>query len=91
MGRALDGIVEECYRRGDDRPLVYWKANGSEEVFQAHLKRELDNVARFIDGDSTSVIITTSTVSAAGATWTSRNSPVPESDSDKTIGQGFFT
>lgn len=55
----LDGIVEECYpTEAMTDHLVYWKANGSEEVFQAHLKRELDNVARFIDGDSTSVIIT---------------------------------
>jgi hypothetical protein len=55
----LDGIVEECYPiEALTDHLVYWRANGSEEIFQANLKRELDNVARFIDGDSTSVIIT---------------------------------
>ena len=55
----LDGIVEECYPiEALTDHLVYWRASGSEEVFQANLKRELDNVARFIDGDSTSVFIT---------------------------------
>jgi hypothetical protein len=55
----LDGIVDECYpiEALTDR-LVYWKANGSEAVFEAHLKREMDNVARFIDGDTTSAFVT---------------------------------
>jgi hypothetical protein len=55
----LDGIVEECYPIAAlTDHLVYWRANGSEAVFQANLKRELDNVARFIDGESTTVFVT---------------------------------
>lgn len=55
----LDGIVEECYPiEALTDHLVYWRANGSEETFQANLKRELDNVARFIDSESTSVFVT---------------------------------
>ena len=55
----LDGIVDECYPiEALTDHLVYWKANGSEEVFQAHLKREMDNVARFIDGDTVSAFVT---------------------------------
>ena len=55
----LDGIVDECYPiEALTDHLVYWKANGSEETFQAHLKREMDNVARFIDGDTTSAFVT---------------------------------
>ena len=55
----LDGIVEECYpMEALTDHLVYWRANGSEETFQANLKRELDNVARFIDGESTTVFVT---------------------------------
>jgi hypothetical protein len=55
----LDGIVDECYPiEALTDHLVYWKANGSEETFQAHLKREMDNVARFIDGDTTSAFMT---------------------------------
>jgi hypothetical protein len=55
----LDGIVEECYpMEALTDHLVYWRANGSEEIFQANLKRELDNVARFIDADSTTVFVT---------------------------------
>jgi hypothetical protein len=55
----LDGIVEECYPiEALTDHLVYWRANGSEETFQANLKKELDNVARFIDGDSTTVFVT---------------------------------
>jgi hypothetical protein len=56
---AFDGIVEECYPiEALTDHLVYWRANGSEETFRANLKRELDNVARFIDGDSTTVFVT---------------------------------
>src|SRR5208337_2418104 len=41
----LDGIVEECYPIAAlTDPLVYWRANGSQELFRANLKRELDNV-----------------------------------------------
>jgi hypothetical protein len=55
----LDGIVEECYPiEALTDHLVYWRANGSEDVFQSNLKRELDNVARFIDGPSTTVFVT---------------------------------
>ena len=55
----FDGIVDECYPiEALTDHLVYWKANGCEETFQAHLKREMDNVARFLDGDSVSVIVT---------------------------------
>jgi hypothetical protein len=55
----LDGIVDECYPiEALTDHLVYWKANGSEQVFEAHLKREMDNVARFIDGDTTSAFVT---------------------------------
>lgn len=55
----LDGIVEECYPiEALTDHLVYWRATGSEEVFQANLKRELDNVARFIDSESTTVFVT---------------------------------
>jgi len=55
----LDGIVDECYPiEALTDHLVYWKANGSEEVFQAHLKREMDNVARFLDGDNVSAFVT---------------------------------
>jgi hypothetical protein len=54
----LDGIVEECYPiEALTDHLVYWRANGSEETFQANLKRELDNVARFIDSESTTVFV----------------------------------
>jgi hypothetical protein len=54
----LDGIVDECYPiEALTDHLVYWRANGSEETFQANLKREMDNVARFIDGDSVSVFV----------------------------------
>jgi hypothetical protein len=54
----LDGIVDECYPiEALTDHLVYWKANGSEETFQAHLKSELDNVARFIDSENTSVFV----------------------------------
>ncbi len=55
----LDGIVEECYPIAAlTDHLVYWRANGSEETFRANLKREMDNVARFIDADSTTVFVT---------------------------------
>jgi hypothetical protein len=55
----LDGIVDECYPiEALTDHLVYWKADGSEETFQAHLKREMDNVARFLDGDTVSAFIT---------------------------------
>jgi hypothetical protein len=55
----IDGIVDECYPiEALTDHLVYWKANGSEEVFQAHLKREMDNVARFLDGDNVSAFVT---------------------------------
>jgi hypothetical protein len=55
----LDGIVDECYPiEALTDHLVYWKAHGSEETFQAHLKREMDNVARFIDGDTVSAFVT---------------------------------
>ena len=55
----LDGIVDECYPiEALTDHLVYWKAGGSEEVFQAHLKREMDNVARFLDGDNVSAFVT---------------------------------
>jgi hypothetical protein len=55
----FDGIVDECYPiEALTDHLVYWKAAGSEETFQAHLKREMDNVARFIDGDNVAAIIT---------------------------------
>jgi len=55
----LDGIVDECYPiEAMTDHLVYWKADGSEETFQAHLKREMDNVARFIDGDNVAAFIT---------------------------------
>ena len=55
----LDGIVDECYPiEALTDHLVYWKADGSEAVFEAHLKREMDNVARFIDGDTTSAFVT---------------------------------
>jgi len=55
----LDGIVDECYPiEALTDHLVYWKASGSEEVFQAHLKREMDNVARFLDGDNVSAFVT---------------------------------
>ena len=54
----LDGIVEECYPiEALTDHLVYWRANGSEETFRANLKRELDNVARFIDSSSTTVFV----------------------------------
>jgi hypothetical protein len=54
----LDGIVDECYPIAAlTDHLVYWRANGSEETFQANLKRELDNVARFIDSENTSVFV----------------------------------
>ena len=54
----LDGIVDECYPiEAMTDHLVYWKANGSEETYQAHFKREMDNVARFLDGDSVSAFI----------------------------------
>jgi hypothetical protein len=54
----LDGIVDECYPiEAMTDHLVYWKANGSEETYQANLKREMDNVARFLDGDSVSAFI----------------------------------
>jgi hypothetical protein len=54
----LDGIVDECYPiEAMTDHLVYWRANGSQETYQAHLKREMDNVARFIDGDSVSAFI----------------------------------
>jgi hypothetical protein len=55
----LDGIVDECYpTEAMTDHLVYWKANGSEETYQAHFKREMDNVARFLDGESVSAFIT---------------------------------
>lgn len=55
----LDGIVDECYPiEALTDHLIYWKADGSEETFQAHLKREMDNVARFIDGDTVSAFVT---------------------------------
>jgi hypothetical protein len=54
----LDGIVDECYPiEALTDHLVYWRANGSEETFKAHLKREMDNVARFIDGDTVSAFV----------------------------------
>jgi hypothetical protein len=54
----LDGIVDECYPiEALTDHLVYWRANGSEETFQANLKREMDNVARFIDGDNVSAFV----------------------------------
>ncbi len=54
----LDGIVDECYPiEAMTDHLVYWKANGSEETYKANLKREMDNVARFLDGDSVSAFI----------------------------------
>jgi len=54
----LDGIVDECYPiEALTDHLVYWRANGSEETFRANLKRELDNVARFIDGDTVSAFV----------------------------------
>jgi hypothetical protein len=54
----LDGIVDECYPiEALTDHLVYWRADGSEETFKAHLKREMDNVARFIDGDTVSAFV----------------------------------
>ena len=54
----LDGIVDECYPiEALTDHLVYWRANGSEETYKANLKREMDNVARFLDGDSVSVFV----------------------------------
>ena len=54
-----DGIVEECYpAEAMTDPLVFWKANGSEEVYRANYKREMANVARFLDLESGSVMIT---------------------------------
>ena len=54
----LDGIVDECYPIAAlTDHLVFWRADGAEEIFQAHLKREMDNVARFIDGDTVSAFI----------------------------------
>jgi hypothetical protein len=55
----FDGIVEECYPiEALTDHMVYWRADGSEETFRANLKRELDNVARFIDSDSTAAFVT---------------------------------
>jgi hypothetical protein len=54
----LDGIVDECYPIAAlTDHLVYWRAAGSEDTFKAHLKREMDNVARFIDGDNVSAFV----------------------------------
>ena len=54
-----DGIVEECYPiEALTDPLVFWKANGSEEVYRANYEREMANVARFLDLERGSVIIT---------------------------------
>lgn len=54
-----DGIVEECYPiEAMTDPLVFWKANGSEEVYKANYAREMANVARFLDLPNVSVMIT---------------------------------
>ena len=54
-----DGIVEECYPiEALTDPLVFWKANGSEEVYRANYEREMANVARFLDLPNGSVMIT---------------------------------
>ena len=56
---AWDGIVEECYPiEAMTDPLVFWKANGSEEVYKANYAREMANVARFLDLPNVSVLIT---------------------------------
>lgn len=56
---AWDGIVEEWYPEAAmTDPLVYWKANGSEELQKTHYKREIDNITRFLDLEATSAIIT---------------------------------
>ncbi|WP_395336281.1 hypothetical protein WBP06_19340 [Novosphingobium sp. BL-8H] len=56
---AWDGIVEECYPiEAMTDPLVFWKANGSEEIRQANFEREMANVARFLDLPNVAVMIT---------------------------------
>lgn len=56
---AWDGFVEECYpMEAMTDPLVFWKANGSQEVFKANYAREMANVARFLDLPNVSVMIT---------------------------------
>lgn len=54
-----DGIVEEWYPEAAlTDPLVYWKAAGSQEQYEAHYQREMANVARFLDLERGSVIVT---------------------------------
>ena len=54
-----DGIVEECYPIAAlTDPLVFWKANGDEAVYKANYEREMANVARFLDLERGSVMIT---------------------------------
>ena len=54
-----DGIVEECYAlEAMTDPLVYWNAGGKEAAFKANHKREMNNVARFLDLARGSVILT---------------------------------
>lgn len=56
---SWDGIVEEWYPKAAlTDPLVYWKAGGSQEVYEAHFKREMDSVSRFLDLERGSVIVT---------------------------------
>ncbi|WP_157219666.1 hypothetical protein [Flavisphingomonas formosensis] len=54
-----NGIVEECYPiEALTDPLVFWKANGDEAVYKANYAREMANVARFLDLERGSVMIT---------------------------------